>query len=87
MGLDLTNLFKEIDKIEEERKTRYYNLLKLRLNITYRFLALSSVLSIIFYYFWLEKLSKYFALVCFGMFLIITLYFFVVMIQLRKGLK
>ena len=85
---DFTNELREtINKIEEEKKKKYSNLLNIRLNITYRFLALSSVLSMIFYYFWLEKLSKYFALVCFGLFLIITFYFFVVMWKLRKIIK
>jgi len=85
MGNTIINdIIKNINKIEERKAN---DLLNVRLNITNRFLALSSVLSMIFYYFWLEKLSKYFALVCFGMFLIITLYFFVVMLKLRKALK
>jgi len=80
----INDIIKKINKIEERKAN---DLLNVRLNITNRFLALSFVLSMIFYYFWLEKLSKYFALVCFGMFLIITLYFFVIMLKLRKALK
>lgn len=62
--------------------------LLLRKNLTIKFLALSFCLFIIFYYFYLEKLSKYFALVCALLFLGIALYYFLILrntlFKLRK---
>ena len=61
--------------------------LLLRKNLTIKFLALSFCLFIIFYYFYLEKLSKYFALACAFLFLGIAVYYFLILRNVLQRLK
>lgn len=61
--------------------------LLLRKSLTIKLLALSFCLFIIFYYFYMEKLSKYFALVCAFLFLGIALYYFLILRNVLLKLK
>ena len=68
-------------------KMKQKEFLLLRKNLTIKFLALSFCLFIIFYYFYMEKLSKYFALVCALLFLGIALYYFLILRNVLIKLK
>jgi len=67
--------FKRLDLDREKALREKREVLKVRKTITLKLLIVSFVLFIIFWYFFLGKLSIYFALVCAMVFLMFSGYF------------
>ena len=71
--------FKRLDLNREKHKKIIKETLEIRIGLTIKLLILSVTLFIIFWFFFLGKLSIYFALICAMVFGGFTLYFLVVL--------
>lgn len=79
--------FKTIKVVEDHKKKDQINLLELRQGLTIKLLVLSTTLFVIFWFFFLGKLSIYFALVCALVFGGISVYYLMILGNIYKALR